>query len=50
VFTNGDIGYYWVIKAAENSYAKFFLFDDIYKADVTSSERGQGYSCRCVKD
>jgi formylglycine-generating enzyme required for sulfatase activity len=49
-FQNGDIGYYWTSNAANNSYARVFFFDNIYNADVTSSERGQGYSCRCVKD
>jgi hypothetical protein len=49
-FQNGDIGYYWTSNAANNSYARVFFFDNIYNADVTFSERGQGYSCRCVKD
>lgn len=47
---NGDIGYYWTSAAADNSYAKVFFFDNLYNAGVTNSERGQGFSCRCIKN
>jgi uncharacterized protein (TIGR02145 family) len=50
VYQNGDIGYYWTNAAADNSYAKVFFFDNVYNAATTTSERGQGFSCRCVKN
>src|SRR5215217_4537008 len=50
VFQNGDIGYYWTSNAADNSHAKVFFFDNVYHAEVTTSARAQGLSCRCVKN
>lgn len=50
VYTNGDIGYFWTSNAADNSNAKVFFFDINYNAGVTPSNRGEGFSCRCIKD
>lgn len=50
VFTNGDIGYYWTSNSADNSKAKVFFFDDVYNATITSANRGEGFSCRCIKE
>ena len=47
---NSDIGYYWTSTATDNSNAKVFFYDVNYNAGVVVSERGQGYSCRCLKD
>jgi len=47
---NSDIGYYWTSTATDNSNAKVFFFDVNYNAGVVVSERGHGYSCRCLKD
>jgi uncharacterized protein (TIGR02145 family) len=50
VYQNADIGYYWTSNALDNSFAKVLFFDNVYNAGVTSSYRGEGFSCRCVKD
>jgi uncharacterized protein (TIGR02145 family) len=51
VFRNGDNGNYWSSTAANNNTAKVLAYDDnTYSATVAPSERGQGYSCRCIKD
>jgi uncharacterized protein (TIGR02145 family) len=51
VFKNGDNSNYWSATAAGNSYAMVLAIDDnTYSAMVRTSERGQGYNCRCVKD
>jgi hypothetical protein len=47
---NSDIGYYWTSTAADNGNAKVFFFDINYNAGVVVSERGHGYSCRCLKE
>ena len=49
-FQNGNIGYYWTSTATDNSNAQVFFFDDVYNAGVTVSARGEGFSCRCIKD
>jgi hypothetical protein len=49
VYRNGDIGYYWT-SGADNSNAKVFFFDNLYNAGVVAANRGEGFSCRCVKD
>ena len=47
---NADIGYYWTSKAADNSNARVFFFDNNYNAGVVASQRSEGFSCRCIKD
>ena len=47
---NADIGYYWTSEAAANGNAKVFFFNSNYEAGVTLSHRGEGYTCRCIKD
>jgi len=50
VFRNGE-SFYWSATAAGNSYATgLFISDNTYTATLQATERGQGYSCRCVKD
>ena len=50
VFKNGETNY-WSSTASGNSYAIMLAIDDnTYSARLGSAERGQGYSCRCVKD
>jgi uncharacterized protein (TIGR02145 family) len=51
VFKNGDNGNYWSGTAANNNSARVLVYDDnTYTAAVGTTERGQGFSCRCVKD
>ncbi len=46
----GNESYYWS-STANNIYATgLFISDDTYAATLHATERGQGYSCRCVKD
>lgn len=47
---NADIGYYWTSTADNNGNAKVFFFDNNYNAGVVPAQRGNGFSCRCVKD
>jgi hypothetical protein len=47
---NADIGYYWTSNAADNSNAKVFFFDNNYNAGVVAAQRGEGFSCRCIKE
>lgn len=48
-FQNGE-SYYWSATAT-NTYANvLFISDDTYSATLQASYRGQGNSCRCVKD
>jgi uncharacterized protein (TIGR02145 family) len=49
VFVGGE-SYYWS-SSASNSYATgLFISDNTYAATLHATDRGQGYSCRCVKD
>ena len=50
VYQNGDIGYYWSSNALADSKANVFFFDNVYNAGLTPSDRGAGFSCRCVKN
>jgi uncharacterized protein (TIGR02145 family) len=51
VFQNGDNGNYWSSTAANGNAAKVLNYDDnTYNAEVVITERGQGFTCRCVKD
>ena len=48
-FQNGE-SYYWSATAT-NTYANvLFISDNTYSATLQASYRGQGNSCRCVKD
>ncbi len=48
-FQNGE-SYYWSATAS-NTYANvLFISDNTYSATLQASYRGQGNSCRCVKD
>ena len=48
-FPNGE-SYYWSATAI-NTYANvLFISDNTYSATLQASYRGQGNSCRCVKD
>ena len=48
-FQNGE-SYYWSATAT-NTYANvLFISDNTYSATLQSSYRGQGNSCRCMKD
>jgi uncharacterized protein (TIGR02145 family) len=50
VFRNGE-SFYWSATATGNSHATgLFISDNTYTATLQATERGQGYSCRCVKD
>ena len=50
VFKGGET-YYWSATASGNSYATgLFISDNTYTATLQASDRGQGFSCRCVKD
>lgn len=50
VFRNGE-SFYWSATASGNSYATgLFISDNTYAATLHATERGQGYTCRCVKD
>jgi len=50
VYRNGDNGNYWS-STAVNNYAMALNYDDnTYRAEVIATERGQGFTCRCVKD
>ncbi len=50
VFRNGE-SFYWSATASGNSYATgLFISDNTYTATLQATERGQGYSCRCVKN
>jgi uncharacterized protein (TIGR02145 family) len=50
VFRNGE-SFYWSATASGNSYATgLFISDNTYTATVQATERGQGFSCRCVKN
>ena len=46
----GSETYYWT-STAQNAYATgLFISDNTYAAVLQASDRGQGFSCRCVKD
>lgn len=50
VFRNGE-SFYWSSTASGNSYAiGLFISDNTYTASLQATERGQGFTCRCVKD
>jgi hypothetical protein len=46
---NADIGYYWTSTASNNN-AEVFFFNILYDGGTTPSPRGEGFSCRCLKD
>jgi uncharacterized protein (TIGR02145 family) len=49
VYSNGE-SFYWSATASGNSYATgLFISDNTYAATLHATERGMGYSCRCVK-
>jgi uncharacterized protein (TIGR02145 family) len=50
IFTNGE-SYYWSATASGSSNATgLFISDNTYSATFLSSDRGQGYNCRCIKE
>jgi len=46
----GSSGAYWTSTANGGGTAYALTFDNLYVAPIEPSYRGQGYSCRCVKD
>ena len=49
VYRNGDINV-WSSTASNTSAMAINMDDNTYLATINASDRGQGYSCRCVKD
>lgn len=49
VFRGGET-YYWSATASGSYATGLFISDNTYAATLQSSDRGQGFSCRCVKD
>jgi hypothetical protein len=47
---NSEIGYYWSSTADANGNAKVFFFDNNYNAGLQVAQRGNGFSCRCLKE
>jgi uncharacterized protein (TIGR02145 family) len=47
---NAEIGYYWSSNAVDNSNAKVFFFNNLYEAGTVATQRGEGFSCRCIKE
>jgi uncharacterized protein (TIGR02145 family) len=49
VYKGGET-YYWTSTASGIYATGLFISDNTYAATLQASYRGQGYSCRCVKD
>jgi hypothetical protein len=47
---SGSESYYWSGTASSTYGTEIFISDNTYSATLQASYRGQGNSCRCVKD
>lgn len=49
LFQNSDNGHYWTASPSGNYSRVLFIDDNTYSATIVATERGIGFSCRCVK-